>query len=127
MAAIFRLMAVILHLTVGPMSESIHTSYIVLLDPENVGVAVRISLLSYTQAEILDLAYVLLVNGGHVWFTILHLPATRMSESIHSSLTVLIDADNVGVAVGFPLPATVPYLLFDLLVFPVLHTLFDFQ
>jgi hypothetical protein len=34
------------------MSESIKTSLIMLLDPENVGVAVGISLLSYTQAKI---------------------------------------------------------------------------
>ena len=33
------------------------------------GVAVEMSLLSYTQAEIWDLAYALPVNGGHVWFT----------------------------------------------------------
>jgi hypothetical protein len=35
------------------------------------------------------------------------LQVTPMSESLHSSLTLLMKADNVGVAVGFPLPATV--------------------
>ena len=40
-----------------------------LLDPENVGVAVGISLLSLIQAEIQDIAYVLPVNGSHLRFT----------------------------------------------------------
>jgi hypothetical protein len=56
-------------LTVTRMSKSVHTSLIVLLDPENVGVAVGISLLSNTQAEIKDLAYILPVNSGHLGFT----------------------------------------------------------
>jgi hypothetical protein len=47
-------------------SEIIHTIPIVLLDPENVEVAVGISLLSFIQAEINVIAYVLPVNGGHV-------------------------------------------------------------
>ena len=55
------------------------------------------------------------------------LPVTPTSESIYSSLTVLMDADNVGVAVGFPLIATVQDLLFELHVFPVLHPPFWFQ
>ena len=49
------------------------------------------------------------------------LPVNPMSDSIHRSLTVLTDADNLGVAVGFSLPATVQDLLFELQVFPVLH------
>jgi hypothetical protein len=39
---------------------------------------------------------------------------------------VLMDAENVGVTVGFPLLATIQYLLLDLLVFPVLHPPFGF-
>ena len=62
----FWLMAVMFDLPVIPMSESIHTSIVVLLDPKIVGVAVRISLLSYIQAEIYEIAYVLPVNGGNV-------------------------------------------------------------
>ena len=64
----FRLMAAMFGLPNTPMSESIQISLIVLLDPENVGVAIGISLLSYLQAEIYANAYVLPVNGGHVWF-----------------------------------------------------------
>ena len=45
-------MAAMSDIPVTLMSESIHTSYIGLLDPENVGIAVGISLLSYTKAEI---------------------------------------------------------------------------
>jgi hypothetical protein len=59
---LLRFMATISHLTVTPTSGSIHTSLIALLDPENVAVAVAISLLSYIQAEILDNAYVLPVT-----------------------------------------------------------------
>ena len=58
-------MAAMLDLPVTTTSESIHTSIIVLLDPENVGVAIGISLPSYIQAEIYDIAYVLPVLGGH--------------------------------------------------------------
>ena len=43
-----------------------HTSITLLLDPEIVAVAVGISLLSYIQADIYDIADVLPVNGGHV-------------------------------------------------------------
>ena len=49
------------------------------------------------------------------------LPVTPTSESIYSTLTVLMDANNLGVAVGFPLTAIVQDLLFELHVFPVLH------
>jgi hypothetical protein len=57
---------------------------------------------------------------------ILDSPFTPASESLHSSLTVLINADSVGMAVGFPLPATIQDLLFELHVFPVLHPPFLF-
>ena len=46
-------------------SEKIHSSLTVSLDPESVGVAVGIHLLS-KQAETYDIAYAILVNGGHV-------------------------------------------------------------
>ena len=48
----FRLMAAIFDLPVTPTSENIYNSSTVLLDPENVGVAVGISLLSFLEAEI---------------------------------------------------------------------------
>ena len=59
-------MVVMFGLPVTPTSERIHTSIIVLLDSENVGVAVGISLPSYIQAEIYDIAYIRSVNGGYV-------------------------------------------------------------
>ena len=59
-------MATIFDLTVIPTSESIDISFAVLLDPENVGVAVGISLLSHIRAEIYVIAYVLPVNGRHL-------------------------------------------------------------
>ena len=61
-----RLMAAIFDLPVTLTSESIHNSHTVLLDPENLGVAIGISLPSDIQAEIYDIAYVLPVNGGHL-------------------------------------------------------------
>ena len=45
-------MAVIFDLPLTPMSERVHTSTNELLDPENVGVAFVISLLSSVEAEI---------------------------------------------------------------------------
>ena len=59
-------MAVMFDLPVTPTSEIIHTSITVLLDPENVGVAVLISLLSCIKAETNGIAYALPDNGGHV-------------------------------------------------------------
>ena len=62
----FRLIAAIFEYPLIVTSESIHTSPTVLMDPEYVGVAVGIWLLSYIQAEIYDMADVLPVNGIHV-------------------------------------------------------------
>ena len=45
-------MAAMSDMPVAPTSESIHTHLIVLLDPKMWGVAVGISVLFYTQAEI---------------------------------------------------------------------------
>jgi hypothetical protein len=52
---------------------------------------------------------------------ILGSPVTTMPESLHSSLTGLMDADSVGMVVGLPLPATIQFLFFELYVFPVFH------
>ena len=65
----FRLMVAIFDLLVTPTSKSIYSNSTVLLDPENVGVAAGISLLSCIQTELYDIAYVLPVNGGHLRFT----------------------------------------------------------
>ena len=54
---------------VTPTLKSINTSPTMLQEPENFGVAIGMSLLSYIQAEIYDIAYALPVNGGYVWFT----------------------------------------------------------
>ena len=59
-------MAAMFDLPVAPKSESIHTSLTVLLDHENVELAVGILLLSYSKANLWDFAYVLPVNGGHL-------------------------------------------------------------
>ena len=48
----FRLMAAMFDIPVALTSESIHTSPTVMLDPENARIAVGISLLSLTQADI---------------------------------------------------------------------------
>ena len=49
----FRFMVAMFDLSVTPTSKSIHTSLAMLQIPENVGVAVEISLLSNIEAEIL--------------------------------------------------------------------------
>ena len=57
-----------------------------------------------TDADIED-AYVLPVNAAN-----LYSPVNPTSESIHSSLNVLMNVNSVGVAVELPLPATIQYL-----------------
>ena len=42
------------------------------------------------------------------------LPVTPTLESIHTSIIVLLDSENVGVAVGIPLPVTIQDLHSDL-------------
>jgi len=49
--------------------ESIYTNPDVFLDPENVGVAVGIVLLSCVLASTYVITYSLPVIGGHLWFT----------------------------------------------------------
>ena len=79
----FQIMAAILDLPVTPTSESIYNSSTVLLDPENVGVAAGISLLSCIQAEIYDilcasesanrLKFVALCINLHLHYITLHM------------------------------------------------------
>ena len=76
------------------MSESVHTRA-VLLDPENVGVAFGISLLSCIEAEILRYSICTPGIGGHFGLLV-----TRMSEGVHTSSAVLLDPQNVGLAFG---------------------------
>ena len=78
-----------------PMSDSVHTSPTESLDPGNVGVAFRISLLSSIEADILRYVICTSSNGDHLWFT-----TYLMSDSVHICSTVLLDPENVGVAFG---------------------------
>ena len=64
----FRLMVDIFDSLSTLDSKIIHVSPIVLLGSENVGVAVRIVLLSCIQDDKLVIAYVLPVNGDHLCF-----------------------------------------------------------
>ena len=75
------------------MTDSIPTSLFVLPDPENMGIAVRFSLLSCIRAEIYVISHVLPVNGRH----------NQTSDSIANSLSVLPDPENMGIAVGISL------------------------
>ena len=61
-------MAAMFDLPVTPTSESINISLTVLLDSDNVGVAVGISFVSHieAEAEIYAIAYELPVYGGHL-------------------------------------------------------------
>jgi|GWRWMinimDraft_12_1066020.scaffolds.fasta_scaffold65948_1 hypothetical protein len=87
-------MAATLHLAVTPTSESVRRILIVLPGPENVWVAVGISLLSYVHAiryrTLQLIANVLPVNGA-----MFNSPVNRISERSQTTLTVLMDADNV--------------------------------
>ena len=62
-------MAATFNLSPTPMSESVHTSSAVLLDPANVGVAFGILLLSCITADILRYFLVTSSDGGHLQFT----------------------------------------------------------
>ena len=64
---------------------------LVLPSPENMGSAGGISLLSYTQAEIKYIVYVLPVRAA-----MFDLPVTRILESIRTSLIVLLDSEMSG-------------------------------
>ena len=80
------------------MWEAFRTSPTVQPDSENVGVAVVISLLSFSQAEIQDLA-----RYFRLMVAMSDKPVTPMSKSNHTSLIVLLDPANVEVAVGISL------------------------
>jgi hypothetical protein len=80
---------------------SIHTSTTMLLDSENVGVTVGIPLLCsiLDSGKLYKLRYKTLHMYSRLLAAIFDLIVTSTSESFHGSPTVLLDADNVGVAV----------------------------
>ena len=59
-------MTAIFDLPLTVLSESVQTRTTELLDPENVGVALGISLLSSIEAEILRYCKCTSGNGGHI-------------------------------------------------------------
>jgi len=61
----FRLLAAIFDFSLTPKHGSVQISPVALLDIENIGIAVGISLLSRIQAEI---SYPLPVTGRHLWY-----------------------------------------------------------
>ena len=95
------------------MSGSILNSLSVLPGQENMGIVVGISFLSCIWAEIYDIAYVLPVNAAMI-----DLPVTPTTESLHTSVIVLLYPENVGIAVEIPLSATIQDLQSELQVFP---------
>ena len=64
----FRLMAAIFDVRHTETSDSFHTCFSVFPDPENMGIAVGIALLSCIEAEIhvIVMSYLLPVNGRHL-------------------------------------------------------------
>ena len=64
-------------------------------DTENLGIAVGISLLSCIRAEIYVVSYVLPVNGRQLRF-----PTYPDVLKYSTSLSVLTDPENMGIAVG---------------------------
>ena len=67
--------------------------------PQNMGIAVGISLLSWIQAEMSIMPYLLPVNGRHLWFPA-HL---HIGQYLQYCLVVLPDPENPGIAVGISL------------------------
>ena len=72
------------------------TSLSVFPDPENMGIAVGISLQSCIRAEIYIISYVVSVNGRHLWFS------TYPDVGLYTptSLSVFPDPENMGIAIG---------------------------
>ena len=107
-------MAIIFDLTATPTTESTHTSPTVSLDSEMRGsrcnlAAILINKLRYTTL--------------HMYFrlmaAIFDLPVTPTLETVHTSTTMLLDPENVRVAVEILLLATTQDLQSELRVFPV--------
>ena len=65
----FWLMATIFDFKQTQTSDSIPTSFCMLPDPENMGIAVGILLLSSTEAELYVMSYLLPVGGRHLEFS----------------------------------------------------------
>jgi len=94
----------------------------VLLDHENVWVAVEILPLSCMQAEIFVIAYVLPVMAA-----IFDLLVTLSLKSIRISRSVLLNSENVWVAVGISSPSCIhAEILVITNVLPVMAAIFDF-
>ena len=91
-------MATIFDLRHTQTSDSISTCIAVLPDPENMDIAVGISLLSSIEDEIYVIANVIPVMA-----VVFDLPLTSMSASVHTSPTELLDPENVGIAFGISL------------------------
>jgi len=91
----FQLMAAIFDFSLFRTSGILRSSLIGLSDLENMGIAVGISLLSCIEAEIYVISHLLPVNVSDLWF--LHFPKWGI---IRSSLIVLPDLENMGIAVG---------------------------
>jgi len=61
----FRLNTATFNISLTLTYDSLQTSAVMLLDPENIGMTIGITLLSYIQAEIYDISYPLQVAGRH--------------------------------------------------------------
>ena len=79
-------------------SESIPTSFNVLPDPENIGIAVGISLLSCIEADIIVVSFLLRLMA-----TIFDFRHTQTPDSLHNNSDVLPDPENMGIAVEISL------------------------
>ena len=80
-------------------SDSTPTCLCILPDPENMGISVGISLLSCIEAEM----YVMSHNYFWLMAAIFDFKHTQTSDSIPTSLCMLPDPKNMGIAVGISL------------------------
>jgi hypothetical protein len=94
-------MAAIFDFPLSLTSDSVHCSLIVLLDPENTGLAVGISLLSCIQAEIC-VALTCFISTSSV-AAIFDFSLSLTSDSVHTTPIVLLYPENMGVAVEISL------------------------
>ena len=81
------------------MSDSLPVTLCVLPDPENMGIAHEISLLSCLEAEVYAISFLLPVNGHHLQFS----TYPDVEQYSPASLVVLPDPKNMSVVVEISL------------------------
>ena len=121
----FRLQVAIFDSSQIQTSGSLYCSLVVQPNHKNIGIAVGIPLLSHIPAEICVISYILPVTGSHLWF----LTNPHVGQSLlQSSLVVLPDLENIGIAVGISLLSCIRADLYVMsFLLPVMAAIFNLR